>query len=92
MRTLAVHQPSSSSNVVQLSRALGHHSAAFTLDVYAHLLDGEDAPPLDLSVVLSESIRLRPVAERTQRCATTSRGRVAQRPTARSSCQSGGAA
>jgi hypothetical protein len=36
----------------------------FTLDVYAHLLDGEDAPALDLSVVLSEPIRLRPVAER----------------------------
>jgi hypothetical protein len=38
--------------VVQLSRALGHHSAAFTLDVYAHLLDGEEAPALELVAVL----------------------------------------
>jgi integrase len=36
-------------NVVQLSRALGHHSASFTLDVYVHLLEGEEAPPLDLA-------------------------------------------
>ncbi len=28
-------------NVVQVSRALGHHSAAFTLDTYVHLLEGE---------------------------------------------------
>ena len=49
---------------MQLSRALGHHSAAFTLDVYAHLLDGEDAPALDLGAVLPEPIRLRPAAER----------------------------
>ncbi len=39
-------------NVVQLSRALGHHSAAFTLDTYVHLLEGEEAPPLDLADVL----------------------------------------
>jgi integrase len=35
-------------NVLQLSRALGHHSAAFTLTVYTYLLDGEHAPALDL--------------------------------------------
>ena len=29
-----------------------------TLDVYARLLDGEDAPALDLGVVLPERIRL----------------------------------
>jgi integrase len=40
-------------NLLQLSRALGHHSAAFTLSVYAHLLEGEQAPPLDLSAELS---------------------------------------
>jgi integrase len=62
--TYASLQLAAGANVVQLSRALGHHSASFTLDVYAHLLDGEDAPALDLSVVLSEPIRLRPVAER----------------------------
>jgi integrase len=36
-------------NVLQLSRALGHHSPAFTLTVYTHLLDGEHAPALDLA-------------------------------------------
>jgi len=41
-------------NVVQVSRALGHHSAAFTLDTYVHLLEGEEAPALDLADVLDE--------------------------------------
>ena len=36
-------------NVLQLSRALGHHSPAFTLAVYAHLLPGDEAPALDLA-------------------------------------------
>jgi integrase len=36
-------------NVVALSRVLGHHSAAFTLATYVHLLPGDEAPPLDLS-------------------------------------------
>jgi len=35
-------------NIVQLSRVLGHHSPAFTLSVYTHLLPGEGAPALDL--------------------------------------------
>ncbi|HEU4705582.1 MAG TPA: site-specific integrase [Solirubrobacterales bacterium] len=35
-------------NLVQLSRALGHHSAAFTLSRYTHLLPGDEAPALDL--------------------------------------------
>lgn len=39
-------------NVVQVSRALGHHSAAFTLDTYVHLLEGEEAPALDLTDAL----------------------------------------
>jgi integrase len=51
-------------NVVQLSRALGHHSAAFTLDVYAHLLDGEEVPALDLTAVLPSPIRLHSMEER----------------------------
>jgi integrase len=37
-------------NVVALSRVLGHHSAAFTPATYVHLLPGDEAPPLDLSV------------------------------------------
>jgi integrase len=36
-------------NVVQLSHALGHHSAAFTLQRYVHLLKGDEAPALDLA-------------------------------------------
>lgn len=40
-------------HVVQLSRALGHHSAAFTLSVYVHLLEGEKAPALDLADALA---------------------------------------
>ncbi len=39
-------------NVVQVSRALGHHSASFTLDTYVHLLEGEEAPALDLAHAL----------------------------------------
>jgi integrase len=35
-------------NLLQLSRALGHHSPAFTLTRYTHLLPGEEAPALDL--------------------------------------------
>jgi integrase len=42
-------------NVVQLSRALGHHSASFTLDTYVHLLPGEGAPTLDLNDALIEA-------------------------------------
>jgi len=36
-------------NIVQLSRVLGHHSPAFTLSVYTHLLPGEEMPALDLA-------------------------------------------
>jgi hypothetical protein len=42
-------------NVVQLSRVLGHHSAAFTLSVYTHLIPGEGAPALELADALSGS-------------------------------------
>jgi integrase len=35
-------------DLLQLSRALGHHSAAFTLTRYTHLLPGDEAPALDL--------------------------------------------
>jgi hypothetical protein len=28
---------------------MGHHSAAFTLEVYGHLLDDDLGPPLDLA-------------------------------------------
>lgn len=34
-------------NLLQLSRALGHHSPAFTLSRYTHLLPGDEAPALE---------------------------------------------
>lgn len=39
-------------NVLQLSRLLGHHSPEFTLRVYAHLLPGDESPALDLDAEL----------------------------------------
>jgi len=36
-------------NIVALSRALGHHSAAFTLSTYAHLMHGDEAPALEIN-------------------------------------------
>ncbi len=42
-------------NIVQLSRALGHHSASFTLDTYIHLLDGEDIDALDLEAEVGDA-------------------------------------
>src|ERR1043166_3523217 len=35
-------------NPLQLSRALGHHSPAFTLSRYTHLLPGDEAPALEV--------------------------------------------
>ena len=32
---------------MQLSKLLGHHSPAFTLTVYAHLIDSDVGEPLD---------------------------------------------
>jgi integrase len=39
-------------NAVQVQRWLGHHSPAFTLSTYVHLLDGDVGQPLDLAAVL----------------------------------------
>ncbi len=52
--TYASLQLAAGVNVVQVSRALGHHSAAFTLDTYVHLLEGDEAPALDLGDALAE--------------------------------------
>ena len=38
-------------NTVQVQRWLGHHSAAFTLATYVHLMDGDIGEPLGLSTV-----------------------------------------
>jgi len=35
-------------NAVQVQRWLGHHSAAFTLATYVHMLDGDLGEPLEL--------------------------------------------
>ena len=42
-------------NVLRLQRRMGHHSPAFTLEVYGHLLDGDLGPPLDLKVEVRTS-------------------------------------
>ena len=38
-------------SIVALSRALGHHSPAFTLGRYTHLLEGDEAPALDVTAL-----------------------------------------
>jgi integrase len=45
--TFASLHLSQGTNLLQLSRALGHHSPAFTLTRYTHLLPGDEAPALD---------------------------------------------
>jgi hypothetical protein len=40
-------------NAVQVQRWLGHHSAAFTLATYVHLLDGDLGHALDLDAELA---------------------------------------
>jgi len=42
---------------LRLQRWMGHHSAAYTLDVYGHLIDAELAAPLDLAEELSRGVR-----------------------------------
>ncbi len=42
--TYASIQLANGVNLLALSRSLGHHSASFTLDVYAHLLPGDEPP------------------------------------------------
>jgi integrase len=45
MRTLLFAR---GSNVVQVQRWLGHHSASFTLETYSHMLPDEPVEPLSL--------------------------------------------
>ena len=51
--TFASLHLSRGTNLLQLSRALGHHSAAFTLSRYTHLLPGDEAPALDLAAEIA---------------------------------------
>jgi len=46
--TFASLHLSQGTNLLQLSRALGHHSPAFTLTRYTHLLPGDETPVLKL--------------------------------------------
>jgi integrase len=46
--TYASIQLSRGANMLQVSRALGHHSPSFTLNTYCHLLEDDRAPALDL--------------------------------------------
>jgi len=59
--TFASIHLSQGTNLLQLSRALGHHSPAFTLTRYTHLLPGDEAPALDLAFRgnLGETAKLR---------------------------------
>lgn len=43
-------------NAVQVQRWLGHHSPAFTLSVYVHLLDGDVGAPLPSTVRVSAKV------------------------------------
>ncbi len=52
--TFASLQIAEGTNLLQLSRVLGHHDAGFTLKVYAHLLPGEEAPALDLQAIRTQ--------------------------------------
>jgi integrase len=45
-------------NVVQLSRLLGHHAPSFTLDVYSHLLEDGVGAPLDLEAELARGANI----------------------------------
>jgi len=49
-------------NAVQVQRWLGHHSAAFTLETYVHLLPGDGAAALDLRAELVAAMAATPIA------------------------------
>jgi len=49
--TYASLQLAGGANVVQLSRALGHHAASFTLDTYIHLTGNEHLDPLEVTAL-----------------------------------------
>lgn len=51
--TYASLQIARGANIVQLSRALGHHAASFTLDTYIHLLDDDGGDALDLGDLIA---------------------------------------
>jgi integrase len=42
-------------SLLRLQLWMGHHSAAYTIDIYGHLVDEELAPALDLTLELNRS-------------------------------------
>jgi integrase len=54
--TFASIHLSQGTNLLQLSRALGHHSPAFTLTRYTHLLPGDEAPALDFRAMTDHEL------------------------------------
>jgi hypothetical protein len=62
---------------LRLQRWMGHHSPAFTLETYGHLIDGDLGPPLDLhhELRLEES----PQAETQPRTAWVGQPRASER-------------
>jgi len=52
--TVASRMFASGRNAVEVQRWLGHHSAAFTLDTYVHLLDGDLGEPLEPLAISTE--------------------------------------
>lgn len=55
-------------NLLQLSHALGHHSPAFTLTRYTHLLPGEGAPALNPVVPVSSKNETQGLVLELSRC------------------------
>lgn len=53
--TFASLHVAAGTNLLQLSRLLGHHSPEFTLRVYAHLLPGDESPVLDVDAELARN-------------------------------------
>jgi integrase len=51
--TFASLKIAAGTNVVELSRLLGHYSPAFTLKKYAHLIPGDEGTALDLDAELA---------------------------------------
>ncbi len=51
--TFASMHIAAGTNVVELSRLLGHHSPEFTLKVYTHLIPGDEGAALDLDAELA---------------------------------------
>jgi integrase len=54
-------------NAVQVQHWLGHHSPAFTLSTYVHLLDEDIGEPLDLAAELKGGFKVAPQPHETSR-------------------------